>query len=193
MDDLVLEPLTRFEYHVRMHDVSPEEFEKRRSHATKRLVDLAYRQLVEGSPAGKVADDLVHMGVDVETAAFITQYVYKKKRWQIAWQRAGGGARLLFAGLANTAAGAILIAVGLAAARTLGQLYTELSSWLARGLLLVGAIVATSGIVTTLWGGFRLATASSDEAKGCLPAALIGLILLLTGVVGYLLWLLLQV
>lgn len=170
-----------------MHDDSPDAFEKKRQHATQRLVDAAYRRLADGRSVVQATEDLVHMGVDRETAVYVTNHVYRRKRWQIAWQRAGGGARLLLAGLANLLVGAILIAIGLYAARTLGQLYTDLSSWLARGLLFVGSIAVVSGLFTSLWGGFRLTTAGSDEGKGCLPAILIALILLLLAALAYLL------
>ena len=70
-----------------------DDFEKQQKFETKRLVDYAYKALAAGNSAISVKKDLVFKGVPQQDAEYVVDYIYRKKRWQIAWGRAGGGVR----------------------------------------------------------------------------------------------------
>ncbi|MEZ4645536.1 MAG: hypothetical protein R3E31_22850 [Chloroflexota bacterium] len=164
-----------------------DDFEKQHDFETKRLVDYVYKSLSDGNSVLAVKKDLIFKGIAEQEADYVVNYIYQKKRWQIAWRRAGEGAKLVTAGLGSIFASLIIVSVGFFIMRVFSVVYTQASGWIGNGLMVVGAIVFATGIITSLWGAFRLMTASEDSMRGCLTAAIIAFVLFVLGVLGYLL------
>lgn len=153
--------------------------EKERAYETARLVTAVYNALAAGDSVAKVQQDLVYKGLDEETAGYVVQRVYEKKRWQIAWQRAGESMRMLLGGLGGLAVAVLVLLLGSTATRYISILYPDFGRILFVAVLFVTGLIASAGALTFSIGGFRLVTASSDSASGCLHAILIALIVLL--------------
>ncbi len=162
-----------------------DEFEKQYQFETKQLVNYVYKALAEGKSVVVVKQDLIYKGIPEQDAEYVVNYIYRKKRWQIAWERAGGGARLVVIGLGNILVAAIIFAAGYFAAGILGTLFSEYSVWLANGLMVVAIIFFATGTLSTLWGVFRLLTAGEDSMRGCLVAALAVVGVAVLGLVTY--------
>lgn len=170
-----------------MSEQDADAFEKRRQHQVAQLTNYVYQALAGGDSLPTVKKNLVYKGVDEATAVYVVEYIYQKKRWQIAWERASGGLNLVVIGLINLFIGIILFLLWFYASRILPQLFTTLSGWLAT-IILIGALFFVAvGLTTGGLGIFRLMTASHDSMQGCLLATLIGLIGLLLLVVVFLL------
>ncbi|MBE2198777.1 MAG: hypothetical protein IAE79_09215 [Anaerolinea sp.] len=163
-----------------------DDFEKQYEFETKRLVEYVYKSLASGNSVLTVKKELIFKGIAEQDAEYVVNYVYQKKRWQIAWQRAGGGAQLVTAGLGSIFAGLFIFSAGLFVSRTLSAIFPGIS-WLSGVLLLVGTIIFATGAVTSLWGAFRIMTASDDSMRGCMTAAVVGFVLILLGIVAYVL------
>ncbi len=153
--------------------------EKERAYETAKLVTAVYNALAAGDSVAKVQQDLLYKGLDEETAVYVVQRVYKKKRWQIAWQRAGQSMRMLLGGVGGLVVAALIFLMGSTAARYIGVLYPNFGRILFVAILFVTGVTASASALTLGIGGFRLVTASSDSASGCLHAILIALIVLL--------------
>lgn len=164
-----------------------DKFEKERSFETAKLVTAVYNALAAGESVTKVQQDLVYKGIDEATAAYVVKRVYEKKRWQIAWQRAGESVRMLLGGLGGLVVAGLVLLLGSAAARYISIVYADFGHLLFVAVLFVSGLMAAASTLTLSIGGFRLVTASSDSANGCLHAILVTLIVLLAVLLFYLL------
>ncbi len=167
--------------------IDPQKFEKQKNFETTQLATAVYKALSAGESALKVQQDLIYKGVDRETAEYVVNYIHQKKRWHIAWHRAGSGLKLTASGLGSLLLAGFILLIGFVSVRELGGLYPDFSRLLLSLILFASILLAVGGSMSLGVGIFRLLTASSDTMAGCLPAVLISLIVLLVGVLVYLL------
>lgn len=153
-----------------------DDFEKQYEFETKRLVEYVYKSLSSGNSTVAVKKELIFKGVSESEANYIVDYIYKKKRWQIAWQRAGSGTKPVMVGLVTLFAAFFTLLIDLIISPMLVSVLPGLV-WVNGALLLVSTLMFISGAVTSLWGAFRIMTASEDSMRGCLTAAVVGFVL----------------
>ncbi len=163
------------------------QFAKKQEFEAEQLATAVYKALAAGESVVKVKQDLIYKGLDQETAEYIVDYIFQKKRWHIAWHRASGGVKLTASGGGSLLAAGFLLLVAYVVLRQLGTLYPDFSRLLFSATLFIAGLLAVGGLLSLGLGVFRLLTASSDSMTGCLPVVLIGLILLLVAVLAYLL------